>query len=567
MTKRRKKIKTKPLPPKSNISQYRTENSEQIIHAESESTIHHVFQVMLNLPAWAWICGICVLAVTILLVTGVNNRSLLYELLPTPTAFAPAEKNESLIIVTDFEDRSDGQYKGMDPGQYIYERLLSQSQADALDVRVERLRQIVDDNTVKSTGESYNATLVLWGWYDAYTITPRITLIKPKFLGGITPDIERLKLLNEQHKIEVTLTTDLPDQATFLILFTLGLNAGYEKSFTYFDSALRAIPAGSLIDPSELYRMRGLLYLLSFEHQKAIADFSRVLERHPDDGMALGNRAEAYRWTGEYDKAIAYYTQVIEREESSLIYFMRAGAYGDAGEYEKALVDYNRSIDLFQDTENQLTSLLFSLYLGRGNTYSDLSQFDKSIADYTHALEISPDSAIVYADRGSAYQELGSYDLALADYSTAILLGIPNNQDLARVYDYRGRTYAKRSEYNSAIIDYTKAIQIWPEDYQAYSNRGVAYHLLDNYDSALADYNRALELHPSDYMTYYRRATAYLELKDYDQAIKDCYKVIELAPSYADAYYLRGLIYQEMGKTAEADADFKKYEDLTGQKP
>jgi len=33
------------------------------------------------------------------------------------------------------------------------------------------------------------------------------------------------------------------------------------------------------------------------------------------------------------------------------------------------------------------------------------------------------------------------------------------------------------------------------------------------------------------------------------------------------AYKNRGIAYQKLGKATEAEADFKKYEELTGQKP
>ena len=42
---------------------------------------------------------------------------------------------------------------------------------------------------------------------------------------------------------------------------------------------------------------------------------------------------------------------------------------------------------------------------------------------------------------------------------------------------------------------------------------------------------------------------------------------IQINPQFADAYHDRGTMYQLLGKTAEGEADFKKYEELTGQKP
>jgi Flp pilus assembly protein TadD len=40
---------------------------------------------------------------------------------------------------------------------------------------------------------------------------------------------------------------------------------------------------------------------------------------------------------------------------------------------------------------------------------------------------------------------------------------------------------------------------------------------------------------------------------------------IQLNPQGTAAYYSRGLAYQKLGRTAEAQADFSKYKELTGQ--
>ena len=129
---------------------------------------------------WAWIGGAVIVVIGLIIAVGINNIGPLKTLFPqpTPTAFAPATEGQSLIIVADFEDRSGGKYQGIDPAQYIYEQLTAQVNKDNLDVRIERLRHTVDDNTVRPTGEIYSATLVLWGWYDALTITPRIERTK-----------------------------------------------------------------------------------------------------------------------------------------------------------------------------------------------------------------------------------------------------------------------------------------------------------------------------------------------------------------------------------------------------
>jgi tetratricopeptide (TPR) repeat protein len=56
-------------------------------------------------------------------------------------------------------------------------------------------------------------------------------------------------------------------------------------------------------------------------------------------------------------------------------------------------------------------------------------------------------------------------------------------------------------------------------------------------------------------------------LEEYEHALQDYDKAIQINPQLADAYLARGRIYIQLGKVTEAEADFKKYEELTGQKP
>jgi Flp pilus assembly protein TadD len=51
----------------------------------------------------------------------------------------------------------------------------------------------------------------------------------------------------------------------------------------------------------------------------------------------------------------------------------------------------------------------------------------------------------------------------------------------------------------------------------------------------------------------------------YDLAIADFTIVIKMDSENADAYKNRGMSYQLLGKTAEAEADFAKYKELTGE--
>ena len=165
---------------------------------------------------WAWIGGAVIVVIGLIIIAGIINIGPLKTLFPhaDATAFAPATEGQSLIIVADFEDRSGGKYQGIDPAQYIYEQLTAQAKKDNLDVRIERLRHTVDDNTVRPTGETYSATLVLWGWYDALTITPRLERIKIRSDYQSTEEGKHLSLADPT-KVEFSIVTDLPSQSAY----------------------------------------------------------------------------------------------------------------------------------------------------------------------------------------------------------------------------------------------------------------------------------------------------------------------------------------------------------------
>ncbi|MDR1785728.1 MAG: tetratricopeptide repeat protein, partial [Spirochaetaceae bacterium] len=93
-------------------------------------------------------------------------------------------------------------------------------------------------------------------------------------------------------------------------------------------------------------------------------------------------------------------------------YFDRGIAYFYNGDYDKAIADYTQTIRL--DPDNVIA------YYNRGVAYHDKGDYDKAIADYTQAIKIYPEYAAVHNNRGIAHDNNGEYDKAIADYTQAI---------------------------------------------------------------------------------------------------------------------------------------------------
>lgn len=236
---------------------------------------------------------------------------------PTPTAFAAANGDESLIIVADFEDRSAGEHTGIDPDQYIYEELRGLVAHDDLPIRVERLYETLNDRTASRTGEVYDATLVIWGWYDRLTISPRFE--RSARLES-THQIEAGQRINFSgpEQIEMGVTRDLPAMTNYLAFYIIGndrlARGELDDAREYFASALASLPedGSAPLPENEILFLRGFHALLGDEYKQAIAYYNDAIALDPEDALTYANRGFAYAEQGEYGRAIEDYERLLE---------------------------------------------------------------------------------------------------------------------------------------------------------------------------------------------------------------------------------------------------------------
>jgi tetratricopeptide (TPR) repeat protein len=175
-------------------------------------------------------------------------------------------------------------------------------------------------------------------------------------------------------------------------------------------------------------------------------------------------------------------------------YYNRGNAHSKLGEYDKAIADYTeaiRAIRINPDNAKAYVNRAVAMLLNRGNAYTMLGEYDKAIADYTEAIRIKPDYyADAYHNRGYTYKELGEYDKAIADYSEAIRI----NPDYADAYHNRGIVYRLMRANDKAIADFSEVIRLRPEYHMGYLARGVTYGKKGDKDKADADFAKAMEL-------------------------------------------------------------------------
>jgi tetratricopeptide (TPR) repeat protein len=307
--------------------------------------------------------------------------------------------------------------------------------------------------------------------------------------------------------------------------------------------------------PDRLYAAwigRGNLYYFVYkEYERALADYTEVIRRVPEDYVpyqyefirrsapgqvffAYYGRGNVHGARGEHEKAIADYTAAIRLwPDHPSPWLFRAGSYAALGEDEKAIADYTRVIALGDGEGRRMDPVNFTAAcIERAELYRKGRRYEEALADYGQVTSRDgPNLSTAYNNRGIVYRLMGEPDLALADYDKALRI----NPGFAEAYNGRGNVYNDLEDYDRAIADYTEALRLRPNYALAYNNRGVAFRFKGDPARAITDYGEALRLDPGYAEAYSNRAYArYLE-KDHAGARADWEKALQIDPGHTAA--------------------------------
>lgn len=191
------------------------------------------------------------------------------------------------------------------------------------------------------------------------------------------------------------------------------------------------------------YELRALTFYNTARLSEAIKALPKAIELRtklsgelPTLKMRL-RLAQAYARKGDFEKAIFYYTNLLNIEDKFKTNIRRSGVYNDLGivyknlgEYEKSLFYQNKGIEIDESFGPNYFRLIQG-YENRGIATKHLGKYDEAIADFEHAYKIAlfywpegtyPDFGNFYLNMADTYKSKGDYSKALAYYEKAIEL-------------------------------------------------------------------------------------------------------------------------------------------------
>src|SRR6516164_6505646 len=280
----------------------------------------------------------------------------------------------------------------------------------------------------------------------------------------------------------------------------------------------------------------------------AVAAVSLVASVHAD-ALNLLRAGLAARVRGDFNTAIAYYTQAIDTGELTQVQLAvvlnsRGVAYDFIGEPDRAIADFNAAI--------QINANYGEAYINRGLAWVKKRDYDRGLADFTAATRDEKFAFLAFNNRANIYANKHDYVRAIEDYGQAIRL----RPDDADAYYGRANAYNELGEAEKALADFNAAIGAKPDFQPAYLNRSVLKIARGDPDGAIADLDAAVRLNPNDAVTFSNRAYAHQVKGEYGRAISDLDQAVRLDPFSAAMYLNRGVARLYLGRTEAAIQDF-----------
>jgi tetratricopeptide (TPR) repeat protein len=190
-----------------------------------------------------------------------------------------------------------------------------------------------------------------------------------------------------------------------------------------WDEALHTYTEALRLDQNciEAYLGRAQIYRSQHNYKAAVTELEQVLHREPQRVKLYTEKGLMQICQGNFQDAIADFTEVIRLSPSVTGYFHRSLAHFHQGTFVEALEDLNQVIALDPKWINA--------YIVRGNTFYALGEIGAALDDYEVARQLSPQESrresssplrelMMYA-RGLAAYRLGDQEGARADLLSA----------------------------------------------------------------------------------------------------------------------------------------------------
>lgn len=285
----------------------------------------------------------------------------------------------------------------------------------------------------------------------------------------------------------------------------------------------------------------GYIHLRQGEFHRAIALLSQAKAAGPENLDVDFYLGQAMLLSGDYERAIEIFNQLIRYCPENPRYYASLGAV------------YKKSGQLMQASIAMKTSLAknnsdISVMIDLSQIWIEMKDFRNALHILDKAMEINPEIPDIYINKAIALWHTGDIAESKKILNSALKYSSVKQTALVNI----GNIHFFENDYRKALTFYKKAYAIEKQNPPLEFNIAISYQKLGKLSKALYHYDQYLALSDDKKDILLRCSDISMELKRYDDAIGYLKRILEITPQDKSVVKKLSGIYLQLDKMDEA---------------
>ncbi|MEM6892360.1 MAG: tetratricopeptide repeat protein [Bacteroidota bacterium] len=280
-------------------------------------------------------------------------------------------------------------------------------------------------------------------------------------------------------------------------------------------------------DSFDLHSLLGMEYLFLDNFEMAQKSFKRCVEFDETDYSSLYNVVYCYEFLEDYEGAIVYLNDFLERNPYCEVAWHQLGKmYYLQKMYLEALTAFDFAI-ISDDT-------FIGAYFEKGKVLEKMGRYNEAIENYEITITIEDPTSHAYLRLGRCHEKLGNDDLAKYYYYNTVHEDPLLDKGWLAITDF----YQQKENYEKALFYINKAINIDGENPLYWKRAANLYFSLNNWDEADFAFKQAVDLGNYELNTWLMWAQTLKRTKDYVSATQVVQQGLEFYPEAAKLHFM-----------------------------
>tara|TARA_R110002167_G_scaffold58047_21_gene164825 strand:+ start:362 stop:1762 length:1401 start_codon:yes stop_codon:yes gene_type:complete len=291
-------------------------------------------------------------------------------------------------------------------------------------------------------------------------------------------------------------------------------------------------------DSFDIHSLLGMEYLFMDDFKLAKENFMKCVSFDEQDYSSLYNVIYCFEFLEDYDGAIYYLNDYLERNPYCEVAWHQLGKqYYAKKMYPEALAAFDFAV-ISDDA-------FMGAYFEKGKVLEKMGRYEDAIENYETTLKLEDPTSHAYLRIGRCYEKQGNHDMAKYHYYKTVHEDPLLDKGWLVITEF----YYKKSDYKKALHYINKALNIDGDNPDYWKKCGKIHAALRDFDNADFAYKHAIELGNYELDTWLNWADVSLLDKNLDNALEILAQGLEFYPKSAEISYKKAGFHLLKGDT------------------